>query len=91
MIKAEAWRGEDGERRKIAVYDYVWEEEEVSCDTISHLPGYKVRQHIYKSILIGTGTTLTLQTVMVSYPVIKNGAIEFGKILKRLDNSKFIC
>ena len=27
--KAEQWRGEEGERRKIAVYDYVWEQEEV--------------------------------------------------------------
>ena len=27
---AEQWRGEEGERRKVAVYDYVWEEEEVS-------------------------------------------------------------
>ncbi|KAL4218371.1 Orofacial cleft 1 candidate [Mactra antiquata] len=25
--KAEAWRGEEGERRKVAVFDYVWEEE----------------------------------------------------------------
>ena len=27
--KAEQWRGEEGERKKVAVYDYVWEEEEV--------------------------------------------------------------
>lgn len=27
--KAERWRGEEGERRKTAVYDYIWEEEEV--------------------------------------------------------------
>ena len=27
--KAEQWRGEEGERRKVAVYDYVWEEEQV--------------------------------------------------------------
>ena len=27
--KSEQWRGEEGERRKVAVYDYVWEEEEV--------------------------------------------------------------
>ncbi|ESO86001.1 hypothetical protein LOTGIDRAFT_235599 [Lottia gigantea] len=27
--KAEMWRGEEGERRKVAVYDYIWEEEEV--------------------------------------------------------------
>lgn len=27
--KAEQWRGEDGARRKVAVYDYVWEEEDV--------------------------------------------------------------
>ena len=30
--KAEQWRGEEGERRKVAVYDYIWEEEQVqSC------------------------------------------------------------
>ncbi len=29
--KAEQWRGEEGERRKVAVYDYIWEEEDVSC------------------------------------------------------------
>ena len=28
--KAEQWRGEEGERRKIAVYDYVWEEKRVN-------------------------------------------------------------
>ncbi|XP_041465232.1 uncharacterized protein LOC121415911 isoform X1 [Lytechinus variegatus] len=26
--KAEQWRGEEGERRKVAVYDYIWEEED---------------------------------------------------------------
>ncbi|KAK7091940.1 uncharacterized protein [Littorina saxatilis] len=29
---AEQWRGEEGERRKVAVYDYVWEEEELDED-----------------------------------------------------------
>lgn len=28
--KSEKWRGEEGERRKTAVYDYIWEEEDVS-------------------------------------------------------------
>ena len=28
--KAEMWRGEEGERKKTAVYDYIWEEEDVS-------------------------------------------------------------
>ena len=28
--KAEQWRGEEGERRKIAVHDYIWEEDTVS-------------------------------------------------------------
>lgn len=28
--KAEQWRGEEGERRKVGVYDYIWEEEDVS-------------------------------------------------------------
>ncbi len=26
--KAEQWRGEEGERRKVAVYDYIWQEDE---------------------------------------------------------------
>lgn len=30
--KAEQWRGEEGERRKVSVYDYQWEEEYVSHD-----------------------------------------------------------
>lgn len=33
--KSEQWRGEEGERRKVAVYDYIWEEEEVSFLTDS--------------------------------------------------------
>ena len=28
--KCEQWRGEEGERRKVSVYDYCWEEEPVS-------------------------------------------------------------
>ena len=28
--RSEQWRGEEGERRKVAVYDYIWEEETVS-------------------------------------------------------------
>ena len=35
---AEQWRGEEGERRKVAVYDYVWEEEEVSFRLCSPNP-----------------------------------------------------
>ncbi|XP_064652604.1 uncharacterized protein LOC135503146 [Lineus longissimus] len=27
--RAEQWRGEEGERKKVAVYDYVWEEDEM--------------------------------------------------------------
>lgn len=30
--KGEQWRGEEGERRKTAVYDYIWEEEQVKSD-----------------------------------------------------------
>ena len=39
--KSEQWRGEEGERRKVAVYDYVWEEEEVRvlCLEIPPPPG----------------------------------------------------
>ena len=38
LIKAEQWRGEEGARRKVAVYDYVWEEEDVS--TLSLVAGH---------------------------------------------------
>ena len=38
LIKAEQWRGEEGARRKVAVYDYVWEEEDVS--TLSSVAGH---------------------------------------------------
>ncbi|XP_066268973.1 uncharacterized protein [Branchiostoma lanceolatum] len=31
--RAEQWRGEEGERRKVAVYDYIWEEEQVEDTT----------------------------------------------------------
>ncbi|PVD32684.1 hypothetical protein C0Q70_08129 [Pomacea canaliculata] len=31
--RVEQWRGEEGERRKVAVYDYIWEEEELDEDT----------------------------------------------------------
>ena len=42
--KAEQWRGEEGERRKIAIYDYVWEEEEVGHEFIlSNLKTYGVK------------------------------------------------
>jgi len=34
--KSEQWRGEEGERRKVAVYDYIWEEEEVRGFAKSH-------------------------------------------------------
>ncbi|MCB4781213.1 MAG: hypothetical protein LGB62_08415 [Sulfurovum sp.] len=40
---AEQWRGEEGERRKVAVYDYVWEEEEVSFHVCS--PNIKQGSH----------------------------------------------
>lgn len=36
-MKAEQWRGEEGERKKTAVYDYIWEEEEVSPNTFHHV------------------------------------------------------
>ncbi|XP_071854026.1 uncharacterized protein [Apostichopus japonicus] len=38
--KSEQWRGEEGERRKVAVYDYIWaeEEEEDECDESQRKP-----------------------------------------------------
>ncbi|XP_030829615.1 uncharacterized protein LOC582863 isoform X1 [Strongylocentrotus purpuratus] len=36
--KAEQWRGEEGERRKVAVYDYIWEEEDEE-DNLEERPG----------------------------------------------------
>lgn len=35
--KAEAFRGEEGERMKIAVFDYIWEEEDVSVYFWEHV------------------------------------------------------
>ena len=43
-LKAEQWRGEDGARRKVAVYDYVWEEEEVR--QLTSRP-YQYHQYLY--------------------------------------------
>ena len=37
--KAEQWRGQEGEQRKVNVYHYTWEEEEVS---LCFLVGQKV-------------------------------------------------
>ena len=38
--KSEQWRGEEGERRKIAVYDYIWQEEDqvikIICIPLRH-------------------------------------------------------
>ena len=36
VTKAEQWRGEEGERRKTAIYDYVWEEE--VCVQLFNIP-----------------------------------------------------
>lgn len=36
--KSEQWRGEEGERRKTAVYDYIWEEEKVCVCTLNEVP-----------------------------------------------------
>ena len=32
LKSAEEWRGEQGERRKTAIYDYIWEQEKVGLD-----------------------------------------------------------
>ncbi|KAL8561388.1 hypothetical protein ACOMHN_063315 [Nucella lapillus] len=39
---AEQWRGEEGERRKVAIYDYVWEEEELDEDVWDTAHGEEV-------------------------------------------------
>ncbi|XP_013405388.1 uncharacterized protein LOC106170172 [Lingula anatina] len=39
--KAEQWRGEEGERRKTAVYDYIWEEENVEESIWDDVPDLK--------------------------------------------------
>lgn len=46
--KAERWRGQHGERRKVAVYDYVWSEEEVDVDGVIKQagPGAEVTTHV---------------------------------------------
>ena len=53
--KAERWRGAEGERRKVAVHDYVWGEEEREErerqesveEEVSFIPG----RHVYIIIL----------------------------------------
>ncbi|KAK3732447.1 hypothetical protein RRG08_037451 [Elysia crispata] len=42
--KAEQWRGEEGARRKVAVYDYIWEEDEIDEESIWDESGKEERQ-----------------------------------------------
>ncbi|XP_038052469.1 uncharacterized protein LOC119725181 [Patiria miniata] len=52
--KAEQWRGEEGERRKVGVYDYIWEEEDVDEDTLDGEKGGKSKQEITTHVSIHT-------------------------------------
>lgn len=55
---AEQWRGEEGERRKVAVYDYIWEEEELDEDVWDTAHGgeadseerAEVKEHLRKEV-----------------------------------------
>lgn len=55
---AEQWRGEEGERRKVAVYDYIWEEEELDEDVWDTAHGREadseeraeVKEHLRKEV-----------------------------------------
>ena len=50
--KAENWRGEEGERRKTAVYDYIWEEEEVSRPLIVYVVTKKKRPNVHNIFML---------------------------------------
>jgi hypothetical protein len=53
--KAEQWRGQEGERRKTAVYDYVWEEEQQVEDDDGNRPtGHQGRREITTHVSIHT-------------------------------------
>ena len=56
MKKAEQWRGEHGERRKVAVYDYVWEETETDGGL---LPNKEVTTHISVHTIYLDGAPIT--------------------------------
>lgn len=57
--KSEKWRGEEGERRKSAVYDYIWEEEDVEESIwdesgVEHKETVKGRKEITTHVSIHT-------------------------------------
>ncbi|XP_077989963.1 uncharacterized protein LOC144444426 [Glandiceps talaboti] len=56
--KAEQWRGEEGERKKTAVYDYIWEEESVEeviwDETGEHRQQKKGKQEITSHVSVHT-------------------------------------
>ncbi|XP_076438172.1 uncharacterized protein LOC143277267 isoform X2 [Babylonia areolata] len=56
---AEHWRGEEGERRKVAVYDYVWEEEELDEDVWDTAHGGEVSAEERKGVKEGLRKEVT--------------------------------
>ncbi|XP_035825164.1 uncharacterized protein LOC101851493 [Aplysia californica] len=42
--KSEQWRGEEGARRKVAVYDYIWEEDEIDDESVWHEENQEERE-----------------------------------------------
>ncbi|XP_022101493.1 uncharacterized protein LOC110985071 [Acanthaster planci] len=52
--KAEQWRGEEGERRKVAVYDYIWEEEDVDEERLDGEKQGKSKKEITTHVSIHT-------------------------------------
>ena len=45
--KAEQYRGEEGERRKTAVYDYIWEEEQVKFALFAFVDMFCILLELY--------------------------------------------
>lgn len=64
---AEQWRGEEGERRKVAVYDYVWEEEELDEDVWDTAHGGEVsdeeRQAMREQLSREVTTHVSIHTI----------------------------
>ncbi|KAK7489378.1 hypothetical protein BaRGS_00019322 [Batillaria attramentaria] len=64
---SEQWRGEEGERRKVAIYDYIWEEEELDEDIWDTAHGGEVseeeRQTVRERLRREVTTHVSIHTI----------------------------
>ncbi|XP_067936655.1 uncharacterized protein [Watersipora subatra] len=78
-LKAEQWRGEDGARRKVAVYDYIWEEEDKELAAFDQVVEVTKKQEKKKEktshIAIHTLHTDGLRELYRHFLVLPDGAI----------------